>query len=720
MSMGYFAINTELLDRAKILDVSVIETFNEGQFTEPSSSIFDVFFPKKVIGQGTHSVVYQCTDLNQNVFAIKKYSLSDETMQFLKEYKIIPEEFLIHIAKKEFEIGVQISHSNIVNFHNLTFKETSGKVEAYLIMDFVFGVPFEPLAEYSQKIKKIFLIQFLDAMDCILSHSVLPDDLWSENFMINSAEQKLTVIDLGGYEIVGQEGELPFNHYYKQLLHMIKQISRNLDVPEFHQKLKTWKKDVFLHVDKKKPVNNLHLILLQEWVRHLRLSLGGPIVEPQTIHLSSYEEIFSKYQNQVKDRPGHVSFATGQAEKFLAYELIARTAFQKFHPESSVIDSLNNKCFLRYPSKNEPKDLCELFDRFPLREDYDTVSSTVARYLVSVSPSLEENEGDESALAIFRENDRDQILDDVTFEIFREECVSPSLYEDQIRGLLVDFPCSEKGGILTQVFLPKTAPLHKTVYRCHAYGLLFDGVDNIEKIDEFFEDYSKGVRWSEDPTPQLRFLPSAIKQENGFDHSDVRMIRYILLSSEALREYAEKVNRVVTGIFEEFKLSNLQLAKEVSDVMSLDNRDEKDILLEKLSLKYLKCSDPIKALKLVKMIGDGYVGKPRCLTLVVSSLIQGQECSLVEEVIQNESKNLLQKQTLLAQLAFVYLDHGNLSKVKSTLEKMTESPQKNLVLLMCMSQFDDQRDEFEVQLSSSFSTDLDTLMENGVLELELD
>ena len=140
----------------------------------------------------------------------------------------------------------------------------------------------------------------------------------------------------------------------------------------------------------------------QEWIKNLKLSLGDPIiVQPQTVHLSSHEDIYSKYETQVKEHPNHISFATGQAEKFLAYELIARTLYQKFHPESAA--SLKNKCFLRYPSKKDPKDLNEMFERFPVRKDYDTASSAVANYLISASPSLKEDHSNESAIAIFRE-----------------------------------------------------------------------------------------------------------------------------------------------------------------------------------------------------------------------------------------------------------------------------------------------------------------------------
>lgn len=411
--------------------------------------------------------------------------------------------------------------------------------------------------------------------------------------------------------------------------------------------------------------------------------IGSPIM-----HLSSHEEIYSKYETQVKEYPNHISFATGQAEKFLAYELIARTLYQKFHPESVI------KCFLRYPSKKDPRDLSELFERFPVRKDYDTASSSVANYLISASPSLEEDCSNESAIAIFRENDRDQLLDAVIFGMFKEEAVLPSLYEGKIKNLLQDFPSSGKGGVLTQIFLPKSAPLHKAVYRSYGYGIPYGG-----KVDTFFQEYAKGVRWAEDPIPQLRFLPSAIREEE-----DVHIVRYTHISSEALQNYAEKVDRVVSGIFEEYQADHSQLFEQMSMVMSLDDGEEKDALLEKLSLQFCKRSEPIKALELVKMI----TGEARCLRVVVSSLIERGECELAEALIESDL-------TLLAQLGFLYIDHGNLIKTQMILDKMSDSPQKNFLLLMCMAHFDE---KFEKLLCHEFSTDLTELMEQGVLQIQ--
>ncbi len=449
----------------------------------------------------------------------------------------------------------------------------------------------------------------------------------------------------------------------------------------------------------------------QEWIKNLKLSLGDPIiVQPQTVHLSSHEDIYSKYETQVKEHPNHISFATGQAEKFLAYELIARTLYQKFHPESAA--SLKNKCFLRYPSKKDPKDLNEMFERFPVRKDYDTASSAVANYLISASPSLKEDHSNESAIAIFRENDRDQVLDDVIFGMFKEESVLSSLYEEKIRQLLEDFPCSGKGGVLTQVFLPKSAPLHKSVYRSYGYGIPYEGMDY--KVNTFFEEYSKGVTWADDPVPQLRFLPSAIKEH------DARMIRYTHITPEALQKYAEKVDNVVSGIFEEYKESNLQLFEQMSIAMSVDNQEEKNVLLDKLALQFCKKNDPVKALELVQMITNDYGEKARCMTLVVSGLIERQECELAEKVIQQESDRLLMRQTLLARLGFLYIDHGNLTKIQMILDKMCASPQKNCVLLFCISQFDDQKEKFEQLLSPLFSTNLTELMEQGALALEIE
>ena len=658
------SINQELLEKAKFSNVNILETDDEDRFIDPSTSIFDLFIPQKIIGKGTYSEVYQCHDSNQNVYAIKKYSVTDRTASWLMDWGISPKEFVFQVAKKEFEIGIQLSHPNIITIHNIAFKETPDHIEAYLIMDCVQGAPFRVFSDYSEASKKYFLLQFLDAIEYTLDQGIIPDDIWSENVMVSSGEQKLTLIDLGGYEIADQEDLLPFQHYYEQILYMIEQISEGLDTPRFQQQLTTWKTEVFSNIDHEKPLTNLHLILLQEWIRSLKQSFGETTIQPHTIHLSSKEEIFSKYQTQVEKYPNHISFATGQAEKFLAYELIARTVFQKFRPEGSLNMAMKNLCLLRYPSKHAPKDLNQQFERFPLREDYDTASVNVANYLISASPSLNEDEEDESAIAIFRKNDRDEIFEDFIFEIFREESLLPSLFENRVEQLLGDFPVSKKGMVLTQVFLPKAAPIHKAVYRSHAYGIPFGGIDHVEKVKAFFEEYSAGSKWPEDPNPQLRFLPSALKKENGFHPDHVHMVRYTLVTSEELQKYAAKVEKVVSEIFNDFRKSRFHLAKQLFEAVGLDDQDEKDLSLDELSLQYRKRSDPVTALKLAQMISDPYARKPVCITLAVSGLVEHQECELAEQVVFTESDHLLEKEKILAQIAFVYLDHGNLKKIK--------------------------------------------------------
>lgn len=433
-----------------------------------------------------------------------------------------------------------------------------------------------------------------------------------------------------------------------------------------------------------------------------RLSSVEP---PLTLHLSSPEEIFSRYDEQTAKFPEHISFVTAQSEKFLAYEIIARTVFEKAHPESSH----SNMCFIRYPSAKAPKDLDELFDRFPLREDYDTVSSSVARYLVAASPSLKEDDDNESALAMFRNNTRDGGIADFIGQIFKEEHIASDIYQERIRQLLEEAPRSEEGGVLTQIFLPKVPTLHKVVYHSHAYGIPVGGLENVKKVDLFFKEYSEGKVWGEEPVPQLRFLPSGLTEENGFNSGSVHIVRYTLAPSEALQIYAEKVKASVSRIFEEQNARNLELDQQVIEAF----QDAKEESLIQLSKQHLACSDAIAAINIVNMISDENPQKPFCLTAAISGLIEQEECELAESAIFSEWNTLPQKNVLLARLALVYIDHGKMVKVNELLELFSESPQKNFILSICKSL---SQQDLESQFSPLYSQNAEELMEQGVLE----
>ena len=414
----------------------------------------------------------------------------------------------------------------------------------------------------------------------------------------------------------------------------------------------------------------------------------------EIVHVTTEQGLHAEYQIRREIHTEHISIAVGQSEKFLVYKLISNAVFKLCHPGEN-----EGLAALRYPHPKAPKNLEELFATCPIREDYDTASKAVAQYLVSASPSLLEDDRDESAVSIYRENDRDQIVEDVVCSIFDQEGVSKSIYAEKVEELLEE-RLSGKAGIVTQVFLPKAAPLDRVIYRARAYGLPYEG----QTISEFFEGYQAGQTWEDDPIPQVRFLPS------GVDFEGVHTICYTHLTESEFSALQKKVQNIVSAIFEANKTYIETLsAREKQALQS----PEKDQILEGLVKEYLECSNPYKACELLDQMGDE--GKAKCLPMVVLSFIQSEEYERAESMLSDAAEH---QDKLLAQLALGYLDLGNFGKTQATLAKMNPSPQKNLVLLMSMQHFDALEDQLQSQISSKYPTDLEQLFELDVLELD--
>lgn len=440
------------------------------------------------------------------------------------------------------------------------------------------------------------------------------------------------------------------------------------------------------------------------------------IMHQNTIHCSSLEDILARYPMDTAAYPDHVSFVTGQSEKFVAYELIARAVYQIFRPEQISDSQLKNTLFLRYPDQNAPKNLSELFNKVPLSEDYDTASTLVADYLVAANPSLKEDDQDESALAIARSNERDQLLQEVVFKIFIKENIPISLFKDRISTLLKEVPLSDKAGLITRIFLPKIAPLHQVVYRSLAYGLPYCQADleNPEAFRQFYEDYQNGKRWSGDPIPQIRFLSSGVRTDQGFDLETIHMVRYTCISSEALFNYAEKVQQAVQAIFKNYQTQTQELEIRKAAFYQLEEGEQKNLECQWLVEHYLERFDPWSAWKSLSYLKDATI-QDLFLAPILQGLLIKQDIVTAETILRQKPDDFPEKNKVLAQLGLYHLDCFNKEEFKKILAQLPASPQRNILLLMMPEEFQD--DDFIDSLCPDFPTKLEELMAMNVLKI---
>ncbi len=435
------------------------------------------------------------------------------------------------------------------------------------------------------------------------------------------------------------------------------------------------------------------------------------IMHQNTIHCTSLEDVFARYAIDTARYPSHVSFITGQSEKFIAYDLIARAVFQTFHPGEMPVKQLENQVFLRYPDQKAPKNLAELFRKVPLEdEDYDTASTLVADYLVAASPSLEEDDADESAIAIARSNDRDQLIQEVVSKLFMKEGIPLSLFKDPINSLLKEIPSSDEGGIITRIFLPQSAPLHQVAYRALAYGLPYRQTDleDSEAFRLFCEEYQSGKRWVDDPIPQVRFLPSGLRADQGFDLEAIHMVRYTCLSSEALSGYAEKVHQVVQDIFNVYQAQTQELEiRKILFLQSKEKDEQKQMEGQWLIQRYLEYFDPWSAWECLSQFTDRSL-QDLFLSSILQILLVKEDFVTIDAILKEKSDDFPEKNKFLVQLALYHLDCFNKEEVNKILIQLPPSPERNFLLLMTPREF--QVSEYNYSLCPDFPTTLEELM----------
>ncbi len=370
------------------------------------------------IGEGTYSTVYLSKN-NQNEFvAVKKYAIEDDfTTTFFLSYGVSPETFIRRVAQNELEIGRQVDHPNIVKIRDVYFEHSA----AYVVMDYIEGKPLPLTNQFPAETRIALMQQFLSAIEHLLLRNIIIDDLWTDNILISDNSSRLTLIDLGGNDIINNDIDLPVNFYLEQIEEMLLIISKEASsILErcSHLLPSSLRKEMLCP---------RHVRALVSWVEALQKEVYTSGMINNTICKNSTDELrasFAKLQSQF---PDHISFSTAQQSQFLPYPLIAEAVLKKFSPGKYPKTYFKNVHFLRYPFENLPKSLESLFKILPMTEDYDTSSSHVSDLLLSVSPSLNEDDSEESAWSIFMNNDRKIGVAYYIHNFFEVEKVSPAL-----------------------------------------------------------------------------------------------------------------------------------------------------------------------------------------------------------------------------------------------------------------------------------------------------
>lgn len=213
------------------------------------------------IGKGTFSTVFLAVNEQGEFFAVKEYEINDpECLAVFMDKGISPELYVKRLALHEWKIGRLMDHPHIVTIEDIWFANS----KAYVAMQYLNGTAFDSSENVSREKRIIFLNQFFSAIEYLLEKSVIPDDLWSGNILITD-DAGLFLIDLGGYEIIGENAYMPLKHYLKQITYMAKEIGRGDATLAF-----TRTEHLIPPEIRKEPISSTHIEIIQGWLQALR------------------------------------------------------------------------------------------------------------------------------------------------------------------------------------------------------------------------------------------------------------------------------------------------------------------------------------------------------------------------------------------------------------------------------------------------------------------
>jgi hypothetical protein len=539
------------------------------------------------------------------------------------------------------------------------------------------GKPLEHLESYPQKIRIAFMQQFLSAVEHQLLRNIMIEGHWSENILI-SMDSYQTLINLGEFKVINRDAEVSVMHYLEMIEGMITRIGGDI-AKEILERCKHH----LSAISREEIVSSAHIKTLVHWIEALQNELSTPVNLTNTFHAKSSDKILKTYNQLQTHYPNHISFSTAQHSKFLAYSIIAVNVLKKFNPGKYSDSYLYNIHLLRYPFVGLPKNLEELFKAYPVKEDYDTASDLVANALISVSPSLKEAESEESAWAIFENNERKTDVTIYLNQIFESEQVSPVHFRNRMKLLLNDAPKSNKG-LIYNFFIPKEAPLHKAIYLSYPYGIPKGDPLSKSNVLDFYEQYRQDTVEEEDS--QLRFLPSALISANNFDLDQIKSYRFTTIPQGKLKDYAQKIESVVNQIFEDHLEEMLQLAALASETEALQDPIKKQLGYQKLCYRHLCRRDLQLALYYWHRIDDQNTHKFSSLCGIIACLLK-KNITEAYHYFQQYEEQLIHKEQLITRFALSYIENENISMFDFMLSKLTESNLKSFLLFLASSRY---------------------------------
>lgn len=108
-------------------------------------------------------------------------------------------DFFRDTFQKEFELGKQISHPNIVQYISFC----NDDIDCYILMEYIEGFTLDKFIEKrpdyfnnGKNLDKVFL-QLLDALKCLHENDIVYSDLKPQNIMLTQINNDLKMVDLG-------------------------------------------------------------------------------------------------------------------------------------------------------------------------------------------------------------------------------------------------------------------------------------------------------------------------------------------------------------------------------------------------------------------------------------------------------------------------------------------------------------------------------------------
>lgn len=141
-----------------------------------------------VLGEGAFGRVYSAKDSSGALYAIKCYKKNPVDSYFLSD------------PKREFEIGQQLDHPNIVKTYDYFSNGNKGEVTDYLVLQYVDGSPLSYYPKRCMGHEESFeaFAKLISALMHALSQDRLYLDLHSANLMLTQ-NYELMVIDLASF-----------------------------------------------------------------------------------------------------------------------------------------------------------------------------------------------------------------------------------------------------------------------------------------------------------------------------------------------------------------------------------------------------------------------------------------------------------------------------------------------------------------------------------------